>query len=63
MKEIFRILIVVLLSPLYFVTILFRGMFEVIEPIAQDVGSNLTRPFIEVYNSMYKHWKKVFKWK
>lgn len=63
MKEIIRIIIVLVLSPLYLVTILFGEMFEVIEPIAQDVGNNLTRPFIEVYNSMYKHWKKVFKWK
>lgn len=63
MKEIFRISIVVLLSPLYLVTILFKGMFEVIEPIAQDIGNNVTRPFIEVYNSMYKFWEKVFKWK
>lgn len=63
MKEIFRISIVVLLSPLYLVTILFKGMFEAIEPIAQDIGNNITRPFIEVYNSMYKFWEKVFKWK
>lgn len=63
MKKIFRILMVVLLSPLYFVTILFKGMFELIEPLAQDVGNNLTRPFIEVYNSMYEYWKKIFRWK
>lgn len=63
MKEISKILITILLTPLYFATILFKVMFEVIEPLAQDIGNNLTRPFIELYSSMYEHWKKIFKWR
>lgn len=63
MKKILEIFIVILLTPIYCITFLFIKMFEFIEPLAQDVGNNITRPFIEVFNSMYKYWKKVFKWR
>lgn len=63
MKKIFKILVVILLTPIYCITFLFIGMFEFIEPLAQDVGNSITRPFIEVCNSMYRYWKKVFKWR
>lgn len=63
MKRLFRIIIVILLIPLYIAINFFNDIIEAFEPIAQDVGNNITRTFIEVYSSMYEYWKKKFKWK
>lgn len=59
MKKIFKIFFVILLTPIYCITFLFIGMFEFIEPLAQDIGDGINN----FYNSMCNFWKKVFKWR
>lgn len=63
MKKILKILVTLVLTPLFLVILWFKKIFELIEPLAQTIGNNITEFFINLYNSMYEFWRQVFNWR
>ncbi len=53
-----RIIITVILIPVYLTWKILYMMFNIIDPLAHSVGNGLTSIFI----TMYEFWEKVFKW-
>lgn len=56
--EFLKRVIALWLTPVFIIIVLFKKIFEVIEPLACSIGDGM----IELFNLMYEFWKGIFKW-
>lgn len=52
-------IITILLTPIFVLIQILKCMFDLINPVASGMSETLN----ELFDDMYKFWKRIFKWK
>ena len=52
-------IITILLTPIFVLIQILKCMFDLINPVASEMSETLN----ELFDDMYKFWKRIFKWK